>query len=136
MYGNKASKRLRILYSIIKLTSPIELIDLSNLIFVLEKEGILRLGYSDWVHVSGLGVVSPLLEIDIARLAYKGLIAINNGMITTIASNHRDREDDMVGEIGQVIAKLGNNKEFLRTLALKYSRVSIVALKSNTSSNS
>ncbi len=136
MYGNKASRRLRVLYSIIKLTSPIGLIDLSNLVFVLEKEGVLRLGYSDWVHVNGLGVISPLLEVDIARLAYKGLITINNGMVATIASNHRDHEDNMIGEVKQVIAKLRNNKELLRTLALKYSRVSIAALKGNTSSNS
>ncbi len=136
MHDNRASKRLRALYSIIKLASPIELIDLSNLIFILEKEGILKLGYSDWIHVNGLGVISPILEVDIARLAYRGLIRVDNGVISAIADNCRDCEDSIRDNIKRVIVRLKGSKEFLRNLALRYSRTSIVALKGNSSSNS
>ena len=136
MHDNRTSKRLRILYSIIRLASPIELIDLSNLIFILEKEGILKLGYSDWMHVNGLGVISPILEVDIARLVYKGLIRVDNGVVSAVADNCRGCEDGIGDNVKQVIVRLKGSKEFLRNLALRYSRTSIVALKGNSSSNS
>ena len=122
-------RRLRLLLGLVKTIEPVQLFDLSNLVFIAEHEGLTQLGYDDWYPVNNVGVISPVLEIDVARLIYHGLIHANNDMLLTTNMGKRFAE---TVKLPRKIIALG--PKGWRVLALDYVKTSILKLKSYTSS--
>jgi len=122
-------RRLRLLLGLVKIIEPVQLFDLSNLVFIAEHEGVTQLGYDDWYPVNNVGVISPVLEIDVARLIYHGLIHANNDILLTTNTGKRFAE---TVKLPQEIIALG--PKGWRTLALDYVKTSILKLKSYTPS--
>ena len=113
----------------IRIVEPIQLIDLSNLVFIVEYKGVVKLGYNDWYPVDNIGVVSPLLEVDVARLTYHGLARIGSNGVVTTSIGKRSAEEII---LPQDIVELGVNG--WRNMALRYARLRIHELKSYASS--
>jgi len=122
-------RRLRFLLGLVRVIEPIRLFDLSNLVFIAEHEGLTQLGYDDWYPVTNVGVLSPVLEVDVARLIYYGLVRANNDILLTTDKGRRFAEPV---KLPQKIIALG--PEGWRILALSYVKTGILKLKSYTSS--
>jgi len=113
----------------VRIIEPVRLFDLSNLAFIAEHEGLTQLGYDDWYPVDNVGVLSPVLEVDVARLIYHGLIHANNDMLLTTDMGKRLAE---TVKLPQKIIALG--PKGWRILALSYIKTGILELKSYASS--
>ncbi len=121
--------RLKKILGIIVNVEPVTIIDLSNLVFVLNIEGYTRIDYRDWIPVNNIGVMSPLLEVDIARLVFYGLLRnTEKGVVTTPLGKARASKE----EIPEALLK--NGPSLWRRLALEYAKKTIMALKSYSSS--
>jgi len=125
----RLQRRLRLLLGLVRIIEPVRLFDLSNLVFIAEHEGLTQLGYDDWYPVDNVGVLSPVLEVDVARLIYHGLIHANNDMLLTTDMGKRLAE---TVKLPQKIIALG--PKGWRILALSYIKTGILELKSYASS--
>lgn len=117
--------RLKKILGIIVNVEPVTIIDLSNLVFVLSIEGYVNIDYKDWIPINNVGVMSPLLEVDIARLVFHGLLSnTREGVITTALGRARASKE----KIPRELIEKGPNS--WRILALEYAKKAIVSLKS------
>ena len=121
--------RLKKILGIIVSVEPVTIIDLSNLVFVLNVEGYTGIDYRDWIPVNNIGVMSPLLEVDIARLVFYGFLRnTEKGVITTQLGKARAAKEKIPENL------LKNGPSLWRKLALEYAKKTIMALKSYSSS--
>jgi len=117
--------RLRKILGIIVSVEPVTIIDLSNLVFVLNVEGYVNTDYRDWIPINNVGVMSPLLEVDIARLVFHGLLRnTEKGVITTMLGKTRASKEKIPRELVE------RGPSLWRRLALEYAKKTIMSLKS------
>ncbi len=117
--------RLRKILGIIVNVEPVTIIDLSNLVFTLSVEGYVNIDYRDWIPVDNVGVMSPLLEVDIARLVFYGLLRnTEKGVVTTALGRARASREKIPREL------IEGGPGSWRRLALEYAKRTIMSLKS------
>lgn len=117
--------RLKKILGIIVNVEPVTIIDLSNLVFVLNVKGYVDIGYRDWIPINNVGVMSPLLEVDIARLVFHGLLRnTEKGVMTTPLGRSRASKEYVPKEL------VRNGPSSWRKLALEYAKKTIMSLKS------
>ncbi len=121
--------RLKKILGIVVYVEPITIIDLSNLIFVLNVEGHVNIDYRDWIPINNIGVMSPLLEVDIARLVFYGLLRnTEKGVITTALGKAEASKEKIPREL------IEGGPSSWRRLALEYAKKTIMTLKSYSAS--
>ena len=117
--------RLRKVLGIIVNVEPVTIIDLSNLVFTLSVKGYVKIDYGDWIPINNVGVMSPLLEVDIARLVFYGLLRnTEKGVVTTALGRARASKEEIPREL------IESGPSSWRRLALEYAKRTIMSLKS------